>query len=270
MEYEQILTEQHDKVLKITLNRPERLNAWTPKMSRELISAITAANADSSIGSILVTGAGRGFCAGADIGGEFAAQLDTRDAAPKPKTRSDGGHDPVADWVQVCRQAKPLVAAINGPAIGVGLTMILPFDRMIAARSAKISARFVKMGLVTELASSHFLAARCGWGAASWLALSGTTLTGDEAAELRLVDRSVDDQDLMNVAMADAALLAANPAPQMRMIKELLTRNAFGVDLKKVQTEELAALERAYRTPEHREAVAAFLEKRPPDFNALS
>jgi enoyl-CoA hydratase/carnithine racemase len=266
--FEQILTEQHGGVLVITLNRPERLNAWTPRMSRELISAITSADEDPTVGAIVVTGAGRGFCAGADIGGEFASKLDDRNAtAPKPAPQT--GLDPVSDWVQVCRRAKPLIAAINGPAIGVGLTMILPFDRLIASRTAKISARFVKMGLVTELASSHFLAARCGWGAASWLALSGATITGSEAAELRLVDRCVEESELLEVAMADAALLAANPAPQMKMIKDLLTHNAFGVDLGAVQGAELAALEIAYRTPEHREAVSAFLEKRTPDFTSL-
>lgn len=266
--FEQIQTEQHGGVLLITLNRPERLNAWTPKMSRELISAITAADQDSSVGAIVVTGSGRGFCAGADIGGEFATKLDGRDPKPSPAPTSQAP-DPIADWVQVCRQAKPLIAAINGPAIGVGLTMVLPFDRLIATPSAKISARFVKMGLVTELASSHFLAARCGWGAASWLALSGDTITGKEALEMRLVDRCVDDVDLIEVAMAEAATLAANPAPQMKMIKNLLTHNAFGVNLAAVQAAELEALELAYRTPEHREAVTAFIEKRAPDFGSM-
>jgi 2-(1,2-epoxy-1,2-dihydrophenyl)acetyl-CoA isomerase len=264
MSFEQILVEQHGAVLVITLNRPERLNAWTPKMSRELISVIAGADEDPSVGAIVVTGAGRGFCAGADIGGEFASKLDDRPATVKPTSEID----PVSDWVQVCRRAKPLIAAINGAAIGVGLTMILPFDRLIAARTAKISARFVKMGLVTELASSHFLAARCGWGAASWLALSGVTITGEEAVQMRLVDRCVDEAELMEVALAEAALLAANPGPQMKMIKELLTRNAFGVDLGAVQGAELAALEIAYRTPEHREAVSAFIEKRAPDFRS--
>jgi enoyl-CoA hydratase/carnithine racemase len=140
---------------------------------------------------------------------------------------------------------------------------------LIATPSAKISARFVKMGLVTELASSHFLAARCGWGAASWLALSGDTITGKEALEMRLVDRCVDDVDLIEVAMAEAATLAANPAPQMKMIKNLLTHNAFGVNLAAVQAAELEALELAYRTPEHREAVTAFIEKRAPDFGSM-
>jgi 2-(1,2-epoxy-1,2-dihydrophenyl)acetyl-CoA isomerase len=268
-EFEMILTEQRDAVLVITMNRPERLNAWLPQMSREMSRAILAANDDPSVGAVVLTGAGRGFCAGADISGEFGAQLDRRDAEPPPAERQPADV-PAGDWVRLCREAKPLVAAINGPAIGVGLSMVLPFDRLVAARSAKLSARFVRMGVVPELASSHFLVARCGWGAASWFALSGATVTGEEARELRLVDRVVDDGDALDAALEDAALLAANPAPQLRMTKDLLTANAAGVDLAAVQRRELAALEVAYRTPEHREAVTAFIEKRPPDFRAAA
>ena len=265
--YEMILTEQRDAVLVITMNRPERLNAWLPQMSREMSHAITVAGDDPSVGAIVLTGAGRGFCAGADIGGEFAAQLDHREEQPARREPSDV---PAGDWVALCRTAKPLVAAINGPAIGVGLSMVLPFDRLVAARSAKLSARFVRMGVVPELASSHFLVARCGWGAASWLGLSGATVTGEEALALRLVDRVVDDGAALDAALEDAAVLAGNPAPQLRMTKDLLTANATGVDLAAAQRRELAALEVAYRTPEHREAVTAFLEKRPPDFRAAA
>ena len=148
--------------------------------------------------------------------------------------------------------------------------MVLPFDRLVAARSAKISARFVRMGLVPELASSHFLVARCGWGAASWLALTGTTITGEEAAAMRLVDRAVDDDAVLVEALADATALAESPPPQVRMIKELLTANAVESDLGLVQQRELTALNAAYRTPEHREAVSAFLERRQPDFRSLT
>lgn len=261
MTYEQILVEQRDDVVVLTLNRPERLNAWTPKMSMELTDAITKANADSTVGAIVMTGAGRGFCAGADIGGEFAANLDHRDDKPKQSEPP-----PARDWVGLCRSSKPLVAAINGPAIGVGLTMVLPFDLLIAAEGAKLSARFVKMGLVPELASSHFLVARCGWGAASWLALTGTTVLAEEAARMRLVDRVVPVDRVLDEALAAASELAASPGPQVRMIKDLLTRNANEADLAAVQRREFEALEAAYRTPEHREAVTAFLEKRPPKF----
>ncbi|MDQ1424180.1 MAG: hypothetical protein QOD72_1678 [Acidimicrobiaceae bacterium] len=261
MEYEQILAERRDDVVVLTLNRPDRLNAWTPRMSAELVDAISKANDDNDVGAVVVTGAGRGFCAGADIGGQFAAKLDGEAAndAPSPETLR-------VDWVQFCRDSKPLVAAINGPCIGVGLTMVLPFDQLVAAEGAKLSARFVKMGLVPELASSHFLVARCGWGAASWLALSGTTILADEALRLRLVDRVVPVEQVLDEALAVASELAANPAPQLRMIKELLSANATETDLNLVQKREMEALNTAYRTPEHREAVSAFLEKRPPKF----
>src|SRR4051794_14940083 len=133
--YEQIMVEQADAVLRITLNRPEKMNAWTPHMMGELTRAITAANDDRSIGAIVVTGAGRGFCAGADIEAVFDKGLkEGHRESPEPRRRDD--------WVSLCRDSKPLIAAINGASIGVGLTLVLPFDQIIAARGAKLSARF--------------------------------------------------------------------------------------------------------------------------------
>jgi enoyl-CoA hydratase/carnithine racemase len=260
-EFEQILVEHVGDVMRMTLNRPERLNAWTPTMLREMTQVITAANDDPSVGAVVVTGAGRGFCAGADIGSQFAPGVEG-------KEREDRGtvDRSAAGWVQLCRTSKPLVAAINGACIGIGLTMVLPFDQLIAADDAKLSARFVKMGLVPELASSHFLVARCGFGAASWLTLSGATVLGDEAARLRLVDRAVPVDKVVDEAMGVAAELAANPPTQLRMIKELLSANAMETDLDVVQRREAEALAVAYKTPEHHEAVRAFLEKRPPVF----
>ena len=264
MTYEQILAEQQGDVLLLTLNRPERLNAWTPKMLGELSAEIRRANDDRSIGAIVVTGAGRGFCAGADIGGQFAKNLDEPAGdAPAPPAEAEGQ---AGSWISLCRSSKPLVAAINGACIGVGLTMVLPFDQLVAAEGAKLSARFVKMGLVPELASSHFLVTRCGFGNASYLALSGATLVAEDAIRYGLVDRVVAPDKLLDEAMALARELGANPAPQLRMIKELLTENAAETDLDLVQRREGAALGRAYRTPEHHEAVLAFLEKRAPTF----
>ncbi len=270
MDFEQILVDRRDGVLILTLNRPEKLNAWTPKMSGELAAAITEANSDDDIGAIVVTGAGRGFCSGADVSGQFAANLEGRQE-DRAQT-SDGGSAPArgearaVDWVTLCRQSKPLVAAINGPAIGVGLTMVLPFDQLLAAEGAKLSCRFVKMGLVPELASSHWLVTRCGWGGASWLALSGTTVLADEAQRLGLVDRVVPADQLLDEAMAVAAELGSNPGPQVRMIKDLLTKNATEGDLATVQQREIDAIQIAYRSPEHREAVMAFIQKREPNF----
>jgi 2-(1,2-epoxy-1,2-dihydrophenyl)acetyl-CoA isomerase len=258
--YEQIIVEPVDAVVKVTLNRPEKMNAWTPQMMGELTAAITAANDDPAIGAVVVTGAGRAFCAGADIGAVFDKGLkEGHQENPEQGRRPD-------DWVTLCRESKPLIAAINGASVGVGLTLVLPFDQILAAKGAKLSARFVKMGLVPELASSHFLTARCGFGAASWLALSGTTILAEEAKELGLVDRVTEPDALVDEAMAMAAELAGNPPTQLRLIKDLLTRNATETDLTAVQQRELEAMNVAYKTPEHAEAVAAFLERRAPVF----
>jgi enoyl-CoA hydratase/carnithine racemase len=151
MAFETILQEQRDDVVVLTLNRPDRLNAWTPLMSAELCEAIEAADAERSVGAVVVTGAGRAFCAGADIAAVFDAQLQGDSDAAIPQGR---------DWIGLIRSTKPIVAAVNGPVIGMGLTMILPFDRIVVARGAKLSVRFVKMGLVPELASSLFLPMR--------------------------------------------------------------------------------------------------------------
>ncbi|MPY94161.1 MAG: enoyl-CoA hydratase [Acidimicrobiia bacterium] len=266
-EYEQITIERREAVTVLTLNRPEKLNAWTRQMGSELVDAIMEANNDSFVGAVVVTGAGRAFCAGADIGGQFKSQMDkAASKPPKADQQRKADESNAEKWVEICRRSKPLVAAINGHAIGVGLTMVLPFDHLIAAQGAKLSCRFVKMGITPELASSHYLVQRCGWGAASDLALSGRMVEAEEAKELGLVDRVVPGPQVLGRAIAKANEFAENPAPQLRMIKGLLTENACETDLDVVQEREMTALRLAYETPEHHEAVTAFLEKRPPKF----
>lgn len=252
MEYEQILREQRDDVVVLTLNRPERMNAWTPRMTDELSDAIGEADTDGAVGAVVVTGAGRGFCAGADIEAVFDAQIQGDQSA--------GVSSNATDWVGLVRSTKPIVAAINGPAIGVGLTMVLPFDRLVAAEGAKLSVRFVKLGLVPELASSTFLPLRCGWGAATDLMLSGRTVLADEALALGLVDEVVAPDALLDTAIARARSYGENSTSAVRSIKQLLTRNANETDTTAAQKRELAALLEAYASPEHHDAVAAFLE----------
>lgn len=257
MDYEQIQVEDRGLIRLITLSRPDRLNAWTRRMSRELTDAIESGNADDAIGAFVFTGAGRAFCAGADIGDEFADQ---------GERESSGNGNNAGDWVGLVRRSKPMVAAINGPAVGVGLTLLLPMDFLMAASSSRLSARFVRMGLVPELASSHYLVQRCGWGMASDLALSGRLVPADEALSMHLIDDVVDDDALLEAAIARATTYAENPPPAVRMIKELLTVNGSETDIGLVQRRELERLNEAFRTPEHKEAVSAFLEKREPKF----
>lgn len=260
MVYQQLLCELRGDVLVLTLNRPARLNAWTPRMMGELADAIARADADSTVGAVVLTGAGRGFCAGADIEAVFGAQLEGDATAAQP----EGGRD----WIELIRSTKPIVAAVNGACIGVGLTMILPFDRIVVAETAKLALGFVKMGLVPELASSVFLPLRCGIGVASDLMLSGRQILGPEAAALGLADECVPDDQVLEAAISRAGSYAASPGPQVRWIKQLLTQNVNDTDLGAVQRREAAALAQAYATPEHKEAVAAFQEKRAPVFRS--
>ena len=136
MKYEHILYEQHGPVALVTLNRPERLNAWIPAMSVEQADAIERANADPAIGAIVMTGAGRGFCAGADVDATFRTRIEGRDPG-KNTADGSGGLPKGLDWVGLVRRSKPLVAAVNCAAVGIGLTMILPFDLIVASERAK-------------------------------------------------------------------------------------------------------------------------------------
>jgi len=265
MSYEQILYEKRDDIALITMNRPARLNAWTPKMSLEQADAIGRANEDSGIGAIVMTGAGRGFCAGADMEDTFKTRIEGKDPGQNT-AQGQGGMPAELDWVELVRSSKPMIAAVGGAAVGIGMTMILPFDVIVASTKARFGMLFIKMGLVPELASTHFLVQRMGFGKASEMCLSGRLYDADEAAASGLVDRLVEPDSLLECALDVARSIAANPVPQLRMTKDLLTRNGSSTDLAAVQERESELLRACWKTPEHKEAVQAFLEKRPPKF----
>src|SRR5262249_43210987 len=150
MGYTLIRVERRETVALITLDRPEKLNAWTPAMAVEQARAIEEANADPRVGAIVMTGAGRGFCAGADMEATFKSRLDGVD--PGEDTASGSGGMPASlDWVGLLRRSKPLVAAVNGAAVGIGMTMILPFDVIIASEKAKFRLLFIKGGPFPQL-----------------------------------------------------------------------------------------------------------------------
>ena len=258
MAYTQILVEQKGRVQLITLNRPEKLNAWTRTLNRELEQAIRAANDNPDIGAIVITGAGRGFCAGADIEESFHEPLQ---AGRQPAL--NGGQNPGdSQWVKLLRESKPIVAAINGVAVGIGITMMLPADVIIASEKARIGLFFVRMGLVPELASTHFLVQRVGFALAIEMCLTGKMYESPEFVGTGLVNKVVPHDELLDEALAIADDIAANSAPSLLMIKELLTRNGTCEDLEQVGKREHEALAAAYQTDEHRDAVAAFMAKR--------
>ncbi|MBJ40486.1 MAG: enoyl-CoA hydratase [Gammaproteobacteria bacterium] len=259
MTYETILFETQDDVAIVTLNRPERLNAWTNQMNRDIVDAVRRANDDPAIGAIVVTGAGRGFCAGADIKDTFAARID-----------GDASGPPTTNWVTFMRGSKPIIAAVNGAAVGVGVTLMLPFDVLVASEQARFGLAFVKMGVVPELASSHFLVQRVGFSHASEMCLTGKLYSAAEAHERGLVNHVVPHEELMPKAMELAREIAANPSLQLGMVKRLLTENGSETDLELVMKREGELLNEAYASAEHQEAVSAFLEKRAPDFRGVA
>ena len=262
MAYEEILTETRDRVGIIRLNRPHKLNAWTETMSGEIIDAMTAWNADDGIGAIVLTGEGRAFCAGADVG-NFAKRVETNREGQGEQLRRGGG----TNMTQFIRNSKPTIAAVNGYAVGVGLTMILPCDVRIASTSANLSIRFIKMGLMPELGSTHLLAQLIGLGNATEMCLTGRMVPADEAMRMGLVSAVTEPGDLLPTAIAKAEEIANNPTRAVMMIKELLRKNPMEDDLDAVMEREGLRDQIARRLPDHAEAVAAFLEKRDARFN---
>ena len=262
---DQVLYERRGRVGLITLNRPQKLNAWTPTMEATLLELVERAASDPQIGALVVTGEGRGFCAGADITG-WGADLTARGETMAPGsflTARDGSPDvPIA-----LTRGKPVIAAINGPAIGVGLTMSLACDIRIASDRATFSARFVRVGLVPECGSSRYLSLVAGLSNALYLALTGRIIDAAEAKERGLVDRVVPHERLMDEALSLAEEIAANPTEAIWATKRLLHENAVEGDLRRVVDQEAHVLREVRRLPAHAEAIRAFIEKRPPRFH---
>ena len=261
--YEQVLYEQRGRVALVTLNRPEKLNAWTRIMEREFIDAVERVANDRSVTAMVVTGAGRGFCAGADISG-WSAEIESQgERAPaSPMLNQEGSPEvPIA-----LSRGKPAIAAINGPAIGIGLTMPLACDIRIASDKATFSARFVKVGLTPECGSTRYLPLVAGLSNALYLAMTGRIIGADEAKERGLVDRVVPHDTLLDEVLALAEEIAENPPDAVWAAKRLIHQNAVEGDLRRVTTEEVYSIREMRSLPDHAEAVRAFMEKRPPKF----
>ena len=263
MDFEQIRYEPDDGVLTITLNRPDRLNAFTPTMGRELIEAFDRADADDDIRVVIVTGEGRGFCAGADLGGG-GDTFDWRDRQTDDEIPRDGGGQ-VA--LRIFDMKKPVIAAINGAAVGVGITMTLPMDIRIAVEGAKIGFVFTRRGIVPEACSSWFLPRIAGISRAMEWVASGRVFSAEEALAGGLV-RSVHAPDeLMNTARALAAEISENTAPvSVAIARRLLWRMLGAEHPMAAHRADSRAMFARGQSDDAREGVTSFLEKRAPDF----
>ena len=210
----------------------------------------------------MIAGEGRAFCAGADLQG-FNQRL-----ADDPEAQNrDRGMRVGTNWTRLIRESKPVIAAIHGYAVGVGLTLALPCDVRYAAEDTRLSIRFVKVGLVPELGSTRLLAQLVGLGHATDICLSGRMVPADEAYRIGLVSAVVPKEDLFATALAKAEEYANNPTPVVRKIKALLNDNVTEPNLDRVMEREGARDRESRRLASHAEAVTAFLEKREPVFN---
>jgi enoyl-CoA hydratase/carnithine racemase len=271
MGYEQILYEIKDGVAIITLNRPEVLNAFTPQMGLEIGDALNKSNKNDEVGAILVTGSGRGFCSGADL--RWFDQITKElQKAKDPATvlhKFREGLQRSPNLTKLALESKPIIGAINGPSIGVGLTMTLPWDIRLASENAYFSLAFVRMGLVPEAGSSFFLSRLVGFSKACELVYSARFFDAKEALEIGLISHVLPPEKLMPTALEMARDFSERPPMALRLAKELMVKGAFLHGLEEALSLEQESFGRCQASPEHREAVQAFLEKRNPDFKKL-
>ncbi len=264
MAFQEIRYEVADQVLTITLHRPERLNAWTQQMGRELIEAFDLADADDDVRAIIVTGSGRGFCAGADLA-EGGATFDWREREREGDVPRDGGG---RFTLRVFASTKPVVAAINGPAVGVGATMTLPMDIRLAAESARIGFVFTRRGIVPEACSSWFLPRVVGINTAMEWVSTGRVFAAREALAAGLVRSVHPDAELLDAAREIAAEIVANTAPvSVALARRMLWTMLGATHPMEAHRADSRGMFARGQSADVREGVASFLEKRPPHFS---
>lgn len=265
MEYSQILFDVADHVATITLNRPDRLNAFTITMMNEIIDALDHTDVDDDVRAVIVTGAGKGFCAGADLGGggeTFAkggSDVQTDVGVPR-----DGGG---LVSLRIYDSKKPVIGAINGAAVGVGVTMTLPMDIRIASEHARFGFVFARRGIVPEACSSWFLPRIVGISQAAEWCYSGRVFPADEAHAGGLVRSVHAANDLVSTARAIAADIAENSAPvSVALTRQMLWRMLGASHPMEAHRADSRGIAMRGPSADAREGVESFLEKRPAEY----
>jgi len=262
-QFEQIATDLSDHVLTITLNRPERLNAWTATMCRELIAAFDRADADDEVRAIVVTGAGRGFCAGADLaaGGET---FDYRKRGSTEQVPRDNGGE---FTLRIFRSTKPVIAAINGPAVGVGATMTLAMDVRLAAEDARMGFVFARRGIVPEACSSWFLPRVVGISRAMEWVATGRVFSAQEGLDAGLLRSLHPAGELLDAAKELAREIAENAAPvSVALARQMMWRMLGAEHPMIAHRADSRGMVARVHSADSVEGVTAFLEKRPAHF----
>jgi enoyl-CoA hydratase/carnithine racemase len=267
MSFTEILYEVDGPAAVITLNRPERLNAFTGTMQQEMIAAFDTADADDDVRAVIVTGAGRGFCAGADLGaGGDTFNYEARGAAPaetEPAPRDGGG----VLTLRIFDSKKPVIGAINGSAVGVGLTMTLPMDVRFVADTAKLGFVFAGRGIAPDGAASWFLPRIVGISQALEWVLTARVFGAQEALDARLVKQVLPAAEVLGAAKALVAEIAAGSAPVSAVVSRGLLWRMLGADHPMAaHRADSAAIFELGRKADAKEGVMAFLEKRAADW----
>ncbi|MBE0089947.1 2-(1,2-epoxy-1,2-dihydrophenyl)acetyl-CoA isomerase [Raoultella planticola] len=256
-----ILSEVEQGVMTITLNRPDRLNSFNDLMHQQLAACLTQAERDDNVRCLLITGAGRGFCAGQDLNDR---NVDPSGPAPDLGLSVERFYNPLVR--RLAALPKPVIAAVNGVAAGAGATLALGCDIVLAARSANFVMAFSKLGLVPDCGGSWFLPRVAGRARAMGLALLGEKLSAEQAAQWGMIWQLVEDAELADTSRQLARHLATQPTFGLGLIKKALqVSETNGLDAQ-------LDLERDYqrlagRSDDYREGVSAFLVKRPPQFS---
>ncbi len=265
MSYEHIAYEATDGVLTITLDRPEQLNAFTGTMLKELIDAFDRADSDDAVRAIIVTGRGRGFCAGADLsGGPDTFNASSRGRTTDIQQNRDGGGQLT---LRIFELKKPIIAAINGPAVGVGITMTLAMDVRLASETARMGFVFAKRGIVPEACSSWFLPRIVGISQAMEWVSTGRVFDASEALAGRLVKAVHAPGDLLPAANRLAREIADNTAPvSVALCRQLMWRGLVADHPMEAHMADSRGILLMGQSADVREGVASFLEKRKPEF----
>ncbi len=259
-DFQCVLYAVHDHVLTITLNRPERRNALNPRAYAEIEAAFRAANADEAVRVVIVTGADPAFCSGEDV-----KEMMTGEVRPALPAAATTGRPPTPAAMAALDCEKPVIAAVNGSAVGWGMELALYADIRLASENAKFAELFVKRGLVADVGGFYRLPALVGPSKAAELLLTGDQIDAREAMRIGLVSEVVPHAELMPRAQALAAKIATNPPLAVRAIKQGLRRVAHG-DPREIGSWAIDTIYRLFQTEDHREGVKSFLEKREPVF----
>ncbi|HKV54685.1 MAG TPA: enoyl-CoA hydratase-related protein [Candidatus Binataceae bacterium] len=266
MAFETLLYEVADEIATIRLNRPAKMNAYTPQMGREIVAAMRQADEDRKARVVILTGAGRAFCAGADIS-TFDNNIRTREGGGNPP--SSEGREAMHSYPHLMRtMSKPSIVAINGYALGVGATMTLPCDIRIMAEGAKLGFIFPRVGLMTELGSSYFLPRLVGVARASEMLLTGRHYSAQECLAMGVVSHVTTPDTLMTRAHEIAGEIIQGSPTSLALTRRALHNGVMGT-LENALEFEAFALDSCYTSPEHKEYVTAFMEKRKPDLSRI-